>query len=170
MMEMIPHFPEFQFVIAGAPSFSMADYEPYLEGRDNLSVVFGQTYNLLENAHVALVTSGTATLEAALLKCPQVVCYKMWGGGFTDFMAKKIIIKVPYISLVNLIMNREVVKELFQSSFSLDSLKNELSLLCYDEAYRGTMMKGYEELGYVVGGPGSSERTAQSVWEALERG
>ncbi|GAO31821.1 lipid-A-disaccharide synthase [Geofilum rubicundum] len=79
MMEMIPHFPDFQFVIAGAPSFSMADYEPYLSGKDRLSVVFGQTYNLLENAHVALVTSGTATLEAGLLKCPQVVCYKMWG-------------------------------------------------------------------------------------------
>lgn len=73
MMEMIPHFPDFQFVIAGAPSFSMADYEPYLSGKDRLSVVFGQTYNLLENAHVALVTSGTATLEAGLLKCPQVV-------------------------------------------------------------------------------------------------
>src|SRR5690606_31064618 len=105
MLEMIPHFQDFQFVIAGAPSFSLADYAPYLSGKDNLSVVFGQTYNLLENAHAALVTSGTATLEAGLLKCPQVVCYKMWGGSFTDFMAKKVIIKVPYISLVNLIMN-----------------------------------------------------------------
>ncbi len=167
MIEMIPHFPEFQFVIAGAPSFSMTDYEPYTTGKNSLSVVFGQTYNLLENAHVALVTSGTATLEAGLLRCPQVVCYKMWGGSFTDFMAKKVIIKVPYISLVNLIMNREVVKELFQSSFSLDALKEELSLLCYDEAYRLNMMKGYEELGYIVGGPGSSERTAQRMWEGL---
>ncbi|MCA1745180.1 MAG: lipid-A-disaccharide synthase [Bacteroidales bacterium] len=167
MMEMIPHFPGFQFVIAGAPSFSQADYVPYLSGKDNLSVVFGQTYNLLENAHAALVTSGTATLEAGLLKCPQVVCYKMWGGSFTDFMAKKVIIKVPYISLVNLIMNREVVKELFQSSFSLNALKEELSLLCYDEAYRVKMMEGYEELGFIVGGPGSSERTAQSMWEGM---
>jgi lipid-A-disaccharide synthase len=167
MMEMIPHFPEFQFVIAGAPSFSLADYEPYLKGKTSLSVVFGQTYSLLENAHAALVTSGTATLETGLLKCPQVVCYKMWGGGFTDFMAKKVIIKVPYISLVNLIMNREVVKELFQSSFSLEALKEELSLLCYDEAYRLKMMKGYEELGLIVGGSGSSERTAQSMWEGL---
>jgi len=167
MMEMIPHFPEFQFVIAGAPSFSMTDYEPFLAGKDALSVVFGQTYNLLENAEVALVTSGTATLEAGLLKCPQVVCYKMWGGSFTDFMAKKVIIKVPYISLVNLIMNRQIVKELFQSSFSLESLKEELSLLCYDEAYRQQMLKGYEELGYIVGGPGSSERTAQRMWEGM---
>jgi lipid-A-disaccharide synthase len=167
MMEMIPHFPDFQFVIAGAPSFSQTDYAPYLSGHNNLSVVFGQTYNLLENAHAALVTSGTATLEAGLLKCPQVVCYKMWGGSFTDFMAKKVIIKVPYISLVNLIMNREVVKELFQRSFSLDTLKEELSLLCYDEAYRLKMMKGYEELGYIVGGPGSSDRTAQRMWEGL---
>jgi lipid-A-disaccharide synthase len=167
MMEMIPLFPDFQFVIAGAPSFSPADYEPYLSGRDRLSVVFGQTYSLLENAHVALVTSGTATLEAALLKCPQVVCYKMWGGSFTDFMAKKVIIKVPYISLVNLIMSREVVKELFQSSFSLDALKDELSLLCYDEDYRLKMLKGYEELADVVGGPGTSERTAQMMVEGV---
>ncbi|WP_262487136.1 hypothetical protein [Geofilum rubicundum] len=77
------------------------------------------------------------------------------------------IIKVPYISLVNLIMNREVVKELFQSSFSLNALKEELSLLCYDEAYRQKMLKGYEDLGYVVGGPGSSERTAQRMVEGV---
>jgi len=169
MMEMISIFPDFQFVIAGAPSFSKKDYEPYLAEEPSLSVVFDQTYSLLEHAHVALVTSGTATLEAGLLKCPQVVCYKMWGGGFTDFMAKKVIIKVPYISLVNLIMNREVVKELFQSSFSLNALKEELSLLCYDEQYRHKMFKGYEELGYVVGTAGSSDRTAESMWEALEQ-
>ncbi|HBX88290.1 MAG TPA: lipid-A-disaccharide synthase, partial [Marinilabiliaceae bacterium] len=136
MLAMVEHFPDFQFVIAGAPSFTFADYEEYLRDYEDVSVVFGETYALLESAHAALVTSGTATLEAALLKCPQVICYKMWGGSFTDFMAKRVIIKVAHISLVNLIMNREVVKELFQSSFSLEALKSELSLLCYDEDYR----------------------------------
>ena len=168
MLAMVEHFPDFQFVIAGAPSFTFADYEEYLRDYEDVSVVFGQTYALLESAHAALVTSGTATLEAALLKCPQVVCYKMWGGSFTDFMAKKVIIKVAHISLVNLIMNREVVKELFQSSFSLADLKNELSLLCYDEDYRKRMIEGYTELGYIVGSPGSSERTARLMWESLK--
>jgi lipid-A-disaccharide synthase len=168
MLAMVEHFPDFQFVIAGAPSFTFADYEEYLRDYEGVSVVFGQTYALLESAHAALVTSGTATLEAALLKCPQVVCYKMWGGSFTDFMAKKVIIKVAHISLVNLIMNREVVKELFQSSFSLEALKNELSLLCYDEDYRKRMIEGYTELGYIVGNPGSSERTARLMWESLK--
>lgn len=168
MLAMVEHFPDFQFVIAGAPSFTFADYEEYLRDYEDVSVVFGETYALLESAHAALVTSGTATLEAALLKCPQVVCYKMWGGSFTDFMAKKVIIKVAHISLVNLIMNREVVKELFQSSFSLEALKNELSLLCYDEDYRKRMIEGYTELGYIVGSPGSSERTARLMWESLK--
>ena len=168
MLAMVEHFPDFQFVIAGAPSFTFAAYEEYLRDYQGVSVVFGQTYALLESAHAALVTSGTATLEAALLKCPQVVCYKMWGGSFTDFMAKKVIIKVAHISLVNLIMNREVVKELFQSSFSLEALKNELSLLCYDEDYRKRMIEGYTELGYIVGSPGSSERTARLMWESLK--
>lgn len=168
MLAMVEHFPDFQFVIAGAPSFTFADYEEYLRDYEGVFVVFGQTYALLESAHAALVTSGTATLEAALLKCPQVVCYKMWGGSFTDFMAKKVIIKVAHISLVNLIMNREVVKELFQSSFSLEALKNELSLLCYDEDYRKRMIEGYTELGYIVGSPGSSERTARLMWESLK--
>lgn len=168
MLAMVEHFPDFQFVIAGAPSFTFADYEEYLRDYEGVSVVFGQTYALLESAHAALVTSGTATLEAALLKCPQVVCYKMWGGSFTDFMAKKVIIKVAHISLVNLIMNREVVKELFQSSFSLEALKSELSLLCYDEDYRKRMIEGYTELGYIVGSPGSSERTARLMWESLK--
>jgi lipid-A-disaccharide synthase len=154
-------------VIAGAPSFTEADYAPYLEGTTEVSVVFGQTYNLLEQSHAALVTSGTATLEAGLLRCPQVVCYKMWGGGFTDFMAKKVIIKVPFISLVNLIMDREVVKELFQSGFSLQSLREELSALCFNEAYRKQMLGDYEELALLVGGAGSSERTASAMWAAL---
>jgi lipid-A-disaccharide synthase len=169
MVSMMPYFPEFQFVIAGAPSFSHEDYQPFLTGVKEVKVLFNETYALLEHAHAAMVTSGTATLEAALLKCPQVVCYKMWGGSFTDFMSKRVIIKVPYISLVNLIMNRPVVKELFQNSFSLDELRSELKKLCYDESYRHQMLKGYEELGSIMGGAGSSARTARLMWESLHK-
>lgn len=167
MLAMEAYFPDYQFVIAGAPSFTIDDYSTYLNGHESVSVVFGETYALVECAHAAMVTSGTATLETALLRCPQVVCYKMWGGGFTNFMAKNVIMKVPYISLVNLIMNREVVKELFQSTFSRESLKNELSLLCYDEQYRTRMLEGYEELALIVGKAGSSDRTAGEIWQTL---
>ncbi len=167
MVMMMPYFPEFQFVVAGAPSFSYDDYKPYIEGIKEIKVVFNETYALLQQAHAAVVTSGTATLETALLKCPQVVCYKMWGGSFTDFVSKKIIIKVPYISLVNLIMNRPVVMELFQSSFSLNKLHDELKKLCFDDDYRNLMFKGYDELGYIMGGPGSSERTARLMRESI---
>lgn len=169
MIAMIPWFPEFQFVIAGAPSFASEDYQPYLAAVNDVKVLFNATYALLEHAHAAMVTSGTATLEAALLKCPQVVCYKMWGGSFTDFMSKRVIIKVPYISLVNLIMNRPVVRELFQNSFSRDELRGELNKLCYDESYRHQMLKGYEELISIMGGPGSSARTARLMWESLHK-
>jgi lipid-A-disaccharide synthase len=93
----------------------------------------------------------------------------MWGGSFTDFMSKRVIIKVPYISLVNLIMNRPVVKELFQNSFSLDELRSELKKLCYNESYRHQMLKGYEELGSIMGGAGSSARTARLMWESLHK-
>jgi lipid-A-disaccharide synthase len=168
MLEMIPHFPDHQFVIAGAPSFSAADYAPYLQGAERVSVVFDQTYALLQQARAALVTSGTATLEAALLKCPQVVCYKMWGGAFTDFMAKKIIIKVPFISLVNLIMGREVVPELFQKGMTHQTLKEELEKLLFEDPARQTMLDNYEELARIMGGPGSSRKTAALMWEALQ--
>ena len=83
MLEMVDKYAEFQFVVAGAPSFTAADYEPYIKGR-NVAVVFNQTYELVQQARAALVTSGTATLETALLNCPQVVCFKTWGGKFRN--------------------------------------------------------------------------------------
>ena len=168
MLEMVDKFPEFQFVIAGAPSFAVEEYRPYIDGRD-VAVVTGQTYQLLQQARAALVTSGTATLETALLNCPQVVCYKMWGGSFTDFIAKKILIKVPYISLVNLVLDREAVLELFQNDFSLRKLQDELMLLLGDTERRNRMLADYEDLHERMGGPGSSARTAQLMLEALKK-
>jgi lipid-A-disaccharide synthase len=168
MLKMVDKYPEYQFVIAGAPSFAVEEYEPYIKDMD-VAVVSGQTYQLLQQARAALVTSGTATLETALLNCPQVVCYKMWGGAFTDFVAKKILIKVPYISLVNLVLDKEAVLELFQSDFSLDKLESELSLLLQDSERRQQMLVDYSELHERMGGPGSSARTAQLMLEALKK-
>jgi lipid-A-disaccharide synthase len=164
---MVRKFPDHQFIVAGAPSFTEADYQQYVPGEGSVKVIFGETYALLQQAKAAMVTSGTATLEAALLKCPQVVCYKMWGGAFTDFMAKKVIIQVPYISLVNLIMNREVVTELFQNDMTEENLTSELRNLLCDEGIRNKMFADYEELQRVMGGPGSSGKTARLMWDSL---
>ncbi|TAJ11414.1 lipid-A-disaccharide synthase [Marinilabiliaceae bacterium JC017] len=167
MLRMVNKFPNYQFVIAGAPSFAMNDYEPYIKGLD-VAVVFNETYELLQQARASLVTSGTATLETALLNCPQVVCYKMWGGAFSDFIAKKLLIKVPYISLVNLILEKEAVKELFQKSFSLELLEAELAGLLSEGKRRDEMMADYRELHHRMGGPGSSYKTAQLILKALK--
>ncbi len=168
MLQMVDKFPQYQFVIAGAPSFAVEEYQPFINGKD-VAVVSGQTYQLLQQARAALVTSGTATLETALLDCPQVVCYKMWGGSFTDFVAKKILIKVPYISLVNLILDKEAVLELFQNDFSLEKLESELGQLLQDSDRRKEMLTDYEELHERMGGPGSSSRTARLMLEALAK-
>jgi lipid-A-disaccharide synthase len=166
MLAMVRRFPEYQFVIAGAPSFTLKDYEPFVAGHD-VKVLFNQTYQIVQHSRAAMVTSGTATLETALLNCPQVVCYKMWGGKFSDFVARNFIIKVPYVSLVNLILNREGVKELFQRRFTLDVLEQELRLLLTNDEYRSQMFSSYRELQEKMGGPGSSGRTAASMLECL---
>lgn len=167
MLQMVDKFPQFQFVIAGAPSFSLDDYKPFIDDK-KVAVVFNQTYELLQNAYAALVTSGTATLETALLNCPQVVCYRMWGGSFADFVAKKLIIQVPYISLVNLILDKEAVLELFQKNFTLQNLEKELGLLLRESERRKEMLEDYEELHRRMGGPGCSMKTAELMFESLK--
>ncbi len=168
MLKMVDKYPQYQFVIAGAPSFSKEEYKPFIVGKD-VAVVSDQTYQLVQQARAALVTSGTATLETALLNCPQVVCYKMWGGGFTDFIAKKLIIKVPYISLVNLVLDKEAVLELFQKDFSLQKLENELSELLEDTLRRKELLADYEELRRRMGSHGSSYRTAELMLASLKK-
>ena len=167
MLSMVDLFPNHQFVIAGAPSFTIADYQPYLKNRD-VKILFGQTYEILQQAKTAMVTSGTATLEAGLLKCPQVVCYRMWGGGFTTWMRYNFIMKVPYISLVNLILNREAVQELFQNKLTVESLENELKKLLTDTEYQLTMMSDYDELIELMGKPGASKKAAQLMVKHLK--
>lgn len=167
MLKTIEHFPKYQFVIAGAPSFSNADYEQYIQGYD-VKVIFGETYQLVSQARCAIVTSGTATLETAILNCPQIVVYLMWGGRFSDFVARHLLIKVPFISLVNLILNRESVKELFQKAYSFDLMLNLIQQLIADSEYRKQMLADYEELRQRVGNAGCSLRAAQHMVAQLQ--
>ena len=166
MLRMIEEFPDFQFVIAGAPSFKDADYAPFVQGKD-VKLIFKQTYELLQQAQGALVTSGTATLEAALLDCPQIVCYKMGGGKHFYKFLKMFVLKVEHISLVNLILNKAGVKELVQEELNFTSLKQELNKLLKDQDYRINIFNNYNELQKIMGQPGTSSRAAKLMVKAL---
>lgn len=166
MLEMTECFPDYQFVIAGAPSMTDADYAPYLRGRA-VSVVYGQTYRLLQQAVVALVTSGTATLETALLKVPQVVCYSGEGGRLS-YLLFKMFVKVKYISLVNLVVGREVVKELLMQKLNRKNLEAEVSALLRQPEMRERMLSGYGEVCRRLGSPGASRRFAAKMVEDLK--
>ena len=160
MMQMASSFNEHQFVIAGAPGLTKEDYDPFLK-KDNILMVRDQTYNLLRIAQAALVTSGTATLETALFEVPQVVCYK---GNYLSYMIAKNIIHLNYISLVNLIMDEEVVKELIQTDFNKANLERELdNLLKEENALR--IKKKYKELRIKLGRQGASQRAAELIVE-----
>ncbi len=158
MLKMIHHYPQFQFVIAKAKSQPMAFFEEMAKGYD-VGIIENATYEVLHNASAACVTSGTATLETALFKVPEVVCYK---GSKISYMIAKQLIKVKYISLVNLIMDREVVKELIQDEFNEQNLKTELDkVLTGPTAER--LKTEYELLREKLGGPGASARAAAIV-------
>jgi lipid-A-disaccharide synthase len=148
------------WVIAGAPSQEIQFYREVC-GRQDLPILFGKTYELLEISDAALVTSGTATLETALFNVPEVVCYK---GSWISYRIAKSLIKIDYISLVNLVMNREVVTELIQGDFELDRLKAELQA-CIKPETRGNLLAEYIDLKKKLGGPGASKRAAQEVFE-----
>lgn len=166
MLKMTAHFPDFQFIIAGAPSMKEEDYAPYTKEL-NIPVVYGQTYRLLQQATAALVTSGTATLETAILKTPQVVCYSGEGGAFYYFIFKTFV-KVKYISLVNLIMGEEVVRELLMQKLNEKNLQEELTLILYDERKREKMLRNYDEVNRRLGNPGASARFAEMMVTELK--
>ncbi len=167
MLKMVRHFPDFEFVIAGAPSMKDSDYAAYV-GDMGVKIIYGQTYRLVKQATAALVTSGTATLETALLKTPQVVCYSGEGGAFSYWLFKTVV-KVKYISLVNLMLDREVVKELLMQKLNEKNLLTELSRIIYDEDVRQKMTADYEEIIERLGKPGASDRFAKLMIEDIER-
>lgn len=161
MLKMVTHFPDHQFIIAGAPSMTDADYAPYVRNMP-VKIIYGETYRLLVQAQAALVTSGTATLETALLKIPQVVCYSGEGGRFSYYMFKTFV-KVKYISLVNLIFGGEVVKELMMQHLTERNVLNELSRILYSERDREKMLRNYDEVIRRLGKPGASGRFAKMM-------
>ena len=157
-------FPEYQMVLAGAPGIDPFYYGEFIQGTP-VKVVYGQTYPLLANAHVALVTSGTATLETALFRVPQVVCYHTPIGKVISFLRRHVL-KVKYISLVNLIAGREVVRELVADTMTVENMQCELRrLLGGDE--RRKMLDEYDRIINLLGAPGASEKAARQMLDVL---
>lgn len=162
MLSVTSSFPEYQFVIAGAPSLDQDFYEPFLIN-PQVGFVTNKTYDLLSLSYAALVTSGTATLETALFKLPQVVCYK---ANWVSYQIAKRIITLKYISLVNLIMNKEVVKELIQDDLNKKNLTSELKKIL-EGSKRKEQFEAYYELEKKLGGKGASDKTAEMIVESL---
>ena len=159
MIDVADRFPDYQVVIAGAPSFHIDYYKQFLGDKD-IPVLFNATYNLLSHAYAAVVASGTATLETALFHVPQVVVYK--GNALTIAVAR-MLVKLEFISLVNLIMNKGIVKELIQETCTSSKINAELDLILNDNAYRDTMLANYGLLDERMGQPGASAKTAELI-------
>lgn len=160
MLSLVEDYKEYQFVIAGAPSQDYDFYKTFIK-TDNVSFVTNKTYDLLSVSKAALVASGTATLETALFKIPQVVCYK---GSNISYQIAKRIITLKFISLVNLIMDKEVVKELIQNDFTKKKLKLELDKIIAGET-RVELLDNYNLLENKLGGAGASMKTAKMIYE-----
>ena len=166
MLDVAETYPTHQPIIAGAPGIEPDYYQQYI-GDKPIKILFGQTYDLLQHSDVALVTSGTATLETALFRVPQVVCYYVKAGKIASFIFRHFF-HTPYISLVNLIAGREVVQELFGARFSRKQIEEELGRILYDKTYRDQMLQGYDEIIQVLGKPGASQRTASLIIQSLK--
>ncbi len=163
MLQMPEQFPDHQFVIAAAPSLPEQVYADAI-GNKNVKIVSGRMHDLLRSSVAAMVTSGTATLETALFGVPEVVCYK---GGYLSYLIARRLVDIKYISLVNLIMDREVVKELIQGDFNQKKLKVELSRILSDDAFRSKMLADLEKLREKLGGAGASETAAHLMYKRL---
>lgn len=160
MLEAVKHFNGHQVIVAGAPSLDASFYEPFLQSYSNVRIVHSQTYDLLSNSEAAVVTSGTATLETALFEVPEVVCYI---GSPISYMIAKRLIKIKFISLVNLIMDREVVRELIQKECNPKTIRKELDQLVAGGVKRDKMLEDYQKLKEILGGGGASKTIAQSL-------
>ena len=155
-------------VVAGAPARSEADYAPYMAGRDNVELVFGRTYDILKYADAAIINSGTASLEAALIGTPQVVC---WNGSRSTVFVARHILRVGdhlnFISLGNLIVGREAFRELIQEDFTADAVVDEVRRLRGDGEYRARMMSDYADIRSALGGAGASRAVAREMINLL---
>ncbi len=165
MLKVVDKFPEYQFVIGCAPSLT-EDFYKSLIGNANVQLVFNKTYQLLQVASAALVTSGTATLETALLYVPEVVCYK---GNKISYLIAKNLVKVKYISLVNLIMDKPVLKELIQNDLTPENVEAELKQLLTNHKKQRQLLEDYEELRYTLGNAGASNNAATIIVDDLTK-
>ena len=167
MLRAAASFPDYQLVLAGAPGISPEYYKSYVGGVD-VKIIFNKTFPLLRQAEAALVTSGTATLETALFRVPQAVCSHTPIGKVIAFL-KRHILKVKYISLVNLIANREVVKELVADTMTVEQVRSELNRILYDKEYRRQMLEGYEYMASCLGEAGAPKHAAREMVALLRR-
>lgn len=166
-MHALPEYADYQFIVAAAPSRSMSDYSKYVSGREAyVKVVFGQSYAVLLHAVAAVVNSGTASLETALIGTPQVVAYK---SAAINFVIAKQIIKIRFISLGNLILNRTCFRELLQFYFTPDNVLQEVLRMIEDTEYRENMLAGYQEIRNALGGRGASAAVAKAMIEELRK-
>ena len=168
MLEAIKDFDQYQAVIAGAPGLDREYYDEVIGDYKNVSIVFGQTHELLLASNLATVTSGTATLEAAVMGVPQVVCYRLGGGKFFYKLMEKVL-KIKYVSLVNLIVDKEVVKELLGYKLTSDSLKIELQKIILDPIEYDKIEKGYGEMMTRLGGIGAADKAASCIVDTLQK-
>ena len=166
MLEAVKHYPGYQPVIAGAPGIDKEFYKPYLDA--GARIVFGETYNILNNAHAALVTSGTATLETGIFRVPQVVCYATPMARLYSWLKKRFL-KVKFVSLVNLVAGREVVRELVAADMTIDNIKSELGKILADGEERAAMLKEYDRMLEILGEAGASERAAGKMVALLKK-
>lgn len=162
MLEVCSAFPQYEVIIAGAPGVDASLYAPIIGDESRVRLLFGQTYDIVRYARAALVTSGTATLETALLGTPQVVCYSVAGGYLANFVFRNFF-TVPYISLVNLIAGREVVPELYGGLFTADRIISEFTPLLSDTPERAAMLEGYRYVRNLLSTPAPAATTAADV-------
>ncbi len=163
-----PFTKDYQLVLAGAPGMDPAYYRGYINKEVPVKIIFGQTYRLLQQAEAALVTSGTATLETALFRVPQVVCYYTPVGKLIAFLRRHIL-KVKYISLVNLVADKEVVKELVADTMTVLNIRSELEAILYNKVYRNRMLQEYDRIIDMLGPAGASEEAARQMVALLKK-
>lgn len=168
MLTAASRFKDYRLVIAGAPNIELDYYKRYMPEGVDAEVKFGQTYTILRGATAALVTSGTATLETAILRVPQVVCYYMAPPKLVTFV-RKLILHVPFISLVNLVAGREIVTELVADGMTVENVERHLAEILPGGTRREQMLSDYEEMNRILGGPGASERAAKEMINALKK-
>ena len=161
MAQLAPLYPDYQFVIAAAPSIEPEFYKS-LMGDVSINTLYGSTYSVLRVTHAAVVNSGTATLETALFRVPQVVVYKVFAGRLA-MLLKPLLIKTPWVSLVNIIAQREVVTELLAHNFTLESTKIELDKIVVDGERRKEVLRAYDEIIGVLGEAGADVRCAEKI-------